>query len=358
MNEAGSHEPQAPKLNKELKKNIQAIQETLGNPSDLMIREFKCHNNNNISCAVIGIDGLVDSNQAEDFIIKIMMVDMPLLDGQRDSKQEETTFNLLYQFRLSMIDTKIGQNFDDLYSNLLSGHIIVLVDGEQQLLMMDCKGYMIRSTGEPTTDNSIRGPKDCFVENLRTNTAMLRKRIKDKRLRFDSYIVGEVTQTDVAIVYIDGIVNPEFVKTAKERIQNVKIDGICDSSQLLMLIEDKFTTFFPRLLSNERPDKITAELLEGRVAIIVDGSPFVIIGPASFNMLFQAVDDYYSRPVIASFQRLIRYLAFIIVILTPALYIALSTYHQEMIPTVLLLTIINQRSANPFPTLIETLIIV
>ena len=159
------------------------------------------------------------------------------------------------------------------------------------------------------------------------------------------------------MTYLDGVVNPEFVQVAKERIEALDISCITDSSQLMQLIEDHSWTIFPRLIETERPDKVVATIVQGGVVILVDNTPFQILAPSYFVMNFQTTDDYYNRPIIATITRLLRYLAFLIVILVPGLYVAVSTYHQEMIPTVLLITIINQRSANPFPTVVETLII-
>ena len=195
------------------------------------------------------------------------------------------------------------------------------------------------------------------METIRTNTATIRRRIKDHRLRFDAHVVGKVTQTDVFVAYIDGVTDPKLVETVNKRIKSVDIDGFVDSSELMQLIEDHHWTIFPRLTQTERPDKVTAALMQGSVAILVDGSPFVTVGPAYFATMFQITDDYYSRPFIATLTRILRYASFFMVILVPGLYVAISMFHQEMIPTVLLITIINQRSANPFPTYIETLVI-
>ena len=344
-------------LFKSLEENLSHIRETLGNANDLLIREFQLKGAGNRKGAALGIDGIIDTNQAEAFVVKIMMIDLSIIQDDEESIKSHHIFQTLFESRISMMDAKTAGTFEELYTNLINGHIIVLIDGVSQLMMFDCKGWQMRSISEPQTEVSIRGPKDAFVETIRVNTAQIRRRVKDPRLRFDAHVVGEISQTDVLVTYIDGIVNPEFVKTANERIENLKIDGIVDASQLMEYIEDHHLTIFPRLVESERPDKISAALMQGAVAILVDGSPFAILGPIHFATMFQSVDDYYSRPAIATFQRLIRYFSFLLVVLLPGIYIAISTFHQEMIPTVLLITIINQRSSNPFPTFIETLII-
>lgn len=346
-------EPQ--RIYSNLEQNLTLIKEKLGNANDLLIRKLRLQGADDVAVAILGIDGLIDTNQAEQFIVHVLAIDLSLVE---DSKTRSCgVFQSIFESRISMIDAQCAQSFDDLYTNLLNGHIIVLVDGVDQLMMFDCKGWQMRSISEPQTEQSLYGPKDCFVETIRTNTATLRRRIKDPNLRFDAHVVGTVTQTDVFVAYIEGIANPELVQTVNKRIKSLDIDGLVDSSELMQLIEDHHLTIFPRLTQTERPDKATAALMQGSVAILFDGSPFVTVGPAYFITMFQITDDYYSRPLIATLTRILRYASFLLVILVPGLYVAISTYHQEMIPTVLLITIINQRSSNPFPTYIETLVI-
>ncbi|MDE5977298.1 MAG: spore germination protein [Turicibacter sp.] len=348
-------EPETTRIYTNLEQNLNAIKEKLGNANDLLIRELRLQGAENISVAVLGIDGLIDTPQAEQFVIQVLTIDLSLVAD--DLTRSYGVFQSIFETRISMLDAKCAQSFEDLYTNLLNGHIIVLVDGVDQLMMFDCKGWQMRSISEPQTEQALYGPKDCFVETIRTNTATLRRRIKDPNLRFDAHVVGTVTQTDVFVTYIEGVANQEFVDTLNERIKALEIDGVVDSSELMQLIEDHHLTVFPRLIQTERPDKATAALMQGNVLILFDGSPFVTIGPAYFASMFQATDDYYSRPLISILTRILRYASFLLVILVPGLYVAISTYHQEMIPTVLLITIINQRSSNPFPTYIEVLII-
>ena len=344
-------------LYKSLKENLNHVRETLGNANDLLIREFELKGADGLKGAVLGIDGIIDSNQAEQFVVKILMIDLSLVQDEDEISRSNHIFQTLFESRISMIDANTARTFEDLFTNLINGHVIVLIDGVSQLMMFDCKGWQMRSISEPQTEVSLRGPKDCFVETIRVNTASIRRRVKDPRLRFDAHVVGEMSQTDVFVAYIEGLTDPELVKTANKRIESLDIDGIVDSSQLMQYIEDHRLTIFPRLVETERPDKAVSALMQGSVLILVDGSPFVITGPIYFATMFQTTDDYYNRPVIATWQRWLRYFSFLLVIFVPGLYIAVSTYHQEMIPTVLLITIIDQRSSNPFPTFIETLIL-
>lgn len=354
---APEHQPKKIPLFKQIDKNTEKIKQDLGNANDLIVREFELKGVSGLKGIVLGIDGLIDSNQAEDFIVRVLMIDLSLVGDSGEKDRPLQTFKTIYQSRISMMSASCGEDYTDLYDKLLTGQIIVILDGVAQFMAFDCKGWQMRSITAPETEIATRGPKDSFVETIRVNTALVRRHIKDPRLRFDTYKVGRSSQTDVFVVYLEGVVNKEFVEIAKQRIEAIDISCITDSSQLMQLIEDHHWTVFPRLIETERPDKVTAAVVHGAIAIMVDNTPFQIIAPSYFPMMFQTADDYYNRPVIATFERLLRYLAFMIVILIPGLYIAISTYHQEMIPTVLLVTIIDQRSANPFPTIVETLII-
>jgi len=338
-----------------LEDNINKIKTDFGEANDLLIREVTLQDSQKTKAAVIGIDGLIDATNAQDFVIKLLTADLSKSDGL--PKSGDAIFDFLFGSWISLFDANQGQSVQDLYDNILNGHVIVFVDGAARFMMFDCKGWQSRSISMPSTEKSLWGPKDCFVETIRYNTAMLRRRLRDPRLRFDAHSVGRITKTDVFVAHIEGLTNPEFVKIANERIKAIDIDTITNAYELIQLIEDKHHTLLPRLIETERPDRVMKALSEGQVAIFVDGSPYAILGPFYFTSAFSAIDDYYNHPVLATVKRMMRYFAFFAVVLIPGLYIALSTFHQEMIPTSLLITVINQRSANPFSTFIEILIV-
>ena len=349
-------QPEKLPLKTSLAENLKEIREKLGESNDLIIREIKLTGANQVNIAILGIDGLIDGTAAQEFVVHILAIDMPLFPADLQN-QSKNIFDTIYESRISMMSASLGDDFNKLYTNLLTGQIIVLVDGIVQCMCFDCKGWQMRGIGESNVEKSLRGPKDSFVETIRVNTALLRRRIKDPRLRFDTHIVGRRTKTDVFVTYIDGLTNPKFVQMANERIQEIDMDSLMSSSELVPFLEDKHLTIFPRIIESERPDKVAASLLEGQVVVFVDGSPFALIGPFYFTAAFQAIDDYYNHPFFATFKRIMRSFAYFAIIFIPGFYIAASTYHQEMIPTTLLITVMNQRSENPFSTLVETLII-
>ena len=344
-------------ISKLLADNLKKIKADFGETNDLLIREVTLQDLNKTKAAVIGIDGLINATDAQQFVIHLLTVDLSVIDESLP-KNSDGIFDFLLNARISMFDANKGENVKDMYDNILNGHIVVLIDGVERFMMFDCKGWASRGVAAPMTEKSLWGPKDSFVETIRSNTAMLRRRLRDPRLRFDAHSIGRITKTDIFVAHIEGLTNPEFVKTANERIKAIDIDTITNAYELISLIEDKHHSLLPRLIETERPDRAMKALSEGQVVIFVDGSPYAILGPFYFTSAFAAIDDYYNHPVLATVKRMMRYLAFFVIILIPGLYIALATFHQEMIPTSLLITIINQRSANPFSTFVEVLIVI
>jgi len=343
-------------ISEKLDDNLKKLKADFGEANDLLIREITLQDSNKTKAAIIGIDGLINATDAQQFVIHLLTIDLSIID-ERLPKNGDAIFDFLLDSRISMFDANQGESVEQFYDNILNGHIIVLVDGTARFMMFDCKGWQSRGIGVPSTERSLWGPKDSFVETIRYNTAMLRRRLRDPRLRFDAHTVGVRSKTDVFVAYIDGLTNPEFVKMANERIKAINIDSITNVYELIKLIEDKHNSLLPRLDETERPDRAMKALTEGQIAIFVDGSPYAILGPFYFTSAFAAIDDYYDHPVMSTLKRTMRYLAFFAIVLIPGLYIALSTFHQEMLPTPLLITIINQRSANPFSTFVEILII-
>lgn len=195
-------------------------------------------------------------------------------------------------------------NWNDLFSELLSGQSILLIDGVYGGLSISTRGGQQRAIEDPATEVTVRGPRDGFTESLRVNTSLIRKRIKDPNLWIENFKIGEVTRTDVALMYIKGIANDKVLEEARKRLNTIKIDAILDSGYIEQLIEDKTYTIFPTMHHSERPDVVAANLLEGRFAIVVEGSPFVLLAPAVFIQFFQSADDYYTRFDIATAIRL------------------------------------------------------
>lgn len=246
-----------------------------------------------------------------------------------------------------------ADSFHKVVWHVLNGYAVIMIDGEGKALSLEIGNVEQRAITEPSTQTIIRGPKEAFIESVETNISMIRRRLKTPFLTFESFQVGRDTKTTVAIGYIGDITNKDILDEVRARIKKIDIGGILDSGNVEEYITDKSFTPFPLVYNTERPDSISGHLLEGKVAILVDGSPFILSVPSVLTDFFQSSEDYYQPFLMSSFIRMIRYLSFMIALVLPSLYVALSTFHQELLPTPLLLSIQAQREGVPFPAVIE-----
>ncbi len=246
-----------------------------------------------------------------------------------------------------------ADNFHRVVWHILNGYAVIMIDGEEKALSLQIGNIEHRAIAEPSTQTIIRGPKEAFIESIETNISMVRRRIKNPFLTFESFHVGRDTKTTVAIGYIGDIMNEDILDEVRMRIQKIDIGGVLDSGNIEEFITDKTFTPFPLIFNTERPDTICGDLMEGKAAIFVDGSPFVLTVPSILTDFFQSSEDYYQPFLMSSFVRMIRYISFMIALVLPSLYVALSTFHQELLPTLLLLSIQAQREGVPFPAVIE-----
>lgn len=342
-------DPQKPEdlpILRDFQANISRIKEEVGNSTDINIREFKFGAHKG---ALVYVDGLANVIAIADFILETIM-ETKVPDEPVD------IFQFMLDKTMALGSVKTIENWNQVYDALFSGDTVIFLQGCNKAISGETKGWERRAITEPSTQLSIRGPKDSFTETLRTNTALIRRRIKSPNLRVDSMKIGTISQTDIAIMYIQGIANEKIVGEVKERLNRIDLDAILGSGYIEQLIEDQTWTTFPTTYHSERPDVVTSHLLEGRVALVVDGTPFAVTVPAVFIQFFQAPDDYYSRFDISTGIRMLRILAFIIAVIGPSVYIAATTFHQEMIPTTMAIAIASQRENVPFPAFVEALI--
>lgn len=253
-------------------------------------------------------------------------------------------------------DYHVIHNLHQVVWSILSGQAVIMVDGYQEALAIVIGMPPQRAVTEPTTQTIIRGPKDGFVEDIGMNMALIRKRIKNPRLKFEKQQIGRDTKTTVVVSYIQSIANDGLLKEVRERLSRIDVGAILDSGNVEEFIADKAVTPFPLVFNTERPDSICGHLMEGKIAILVEGSPFVLVVPTLLVDFFVATEDYYQPFLMASFIRMIRYISFMIAMLLPGLYVAISTFHHELMPTQLLISIQAQREGVPFPAVIEILI--
>lgn len=343
-------------LKTNLQENIQTLKDTLGESSDIIIREILIGKEGTIKAGIIYTDGLTDTPSLQNFILETLMLDIKGSELQEKTSPEQNLISVLKDVAMTVGDIKEITNLDVLFTSLLSGDTIILIDGYAQGLIISNRHWVERGVTEPVAQTVVRGPREGFTENLRVNTALIRRKIKDPNLWVESKIIGMFTKTNIAIVYINGISSDKLVKEVRLRLDRINIDGILESGNIEEFIQDTPYSPFPTVYNTERPDVVAAALLEGRIAILVDGTPFVLIVPALFIQFFQSAEDYYLRTVIGSLIRLLRFFVFAIALLAPAFFIAITTFHHTMLPPALLISLAAQREGVPFPAFVEALI--
>lgn len=328
----------------DLEKNIEILKDLFKDCSDVVFRSIYA---GKLKAYVLFVDGFIDSASIEVNGIK------QLLNKLED---EKLTADELMEQIVSISSVDETTKLDAVVTNVLQGNTLLLIDRAKKALIFDAKGGQRRGVEQPETESAVRGPREGFTETLRVNTALIRHKIRSNRLKILSRNIGTETNTVLAILYVEGLASPDLVKEVLSRIDRIQIDGILDSGYIEEFIEDSPWSLFPQIQNTERPDTVAANLLEGRIAIIVDGTPFVLIVPATFWQFLQASSDYYNRFHISIFLRILRFILMFFALELPSIYIAITTYHQEMIPTTLLFSIAASREAIPFPGFIEALI--
>jgi len=287
---------------------------------------------------IVYIDNLIDKKTLEEYVVK------PMISNIVTDK---------FPLEITNHSTKVA----DAVRDILEGHVAILTADKNNVMTVAIPGSPKRSLEEPSSEPVIRGPKDGFIEQISTNLSLIRSRLKTSKLKVEYMTLGELSKTRIAIIYLWGFAKESLVDEVRSRLKPIQLDGVLDSGNIEEYIEDQPFSPFPQIHSTERPDVVVGELLEGKVSILVDTSPFALIVPATFWTGLQASEDYYIRWPVATFVRWIRFLFINFAILAPPLYVAITTFHQEMIPTNLVLSIAASREAVPFPAVLEALLI-
>ena len=338
-----------------LKVNLEVIKKRYNSDinGDFKIREFKIRIRDEMySAFVCFFDGMVDRLVVNTTILQpLMTLSILPMDAKEQSAKEIVYNNLLPHNQIKMCKT-----YQEIVDEVNFGGIGIFVDKINVAFAGDVKGWEHRNVEKPTSELNIRGPKESFNETNRVNTALIRKTIKDENLIVEDVLVGERSKTPCSILYIKNIANESLVEEVRKRLKSIKIAYLRDAGELEQMLEDSTYLPAPQMILTERPDRVTAYLGEGRIAIIVHGSPFVIIAPINIFNLIHSPEDYYIRYPYATFLRSIRIVGILFSTLLPSFYHAVTTYHQEMLPTDLLLAIAASREKVPFPTIVSILI--
>lgn len=333
-----------------LENKLSKIKTDLGNSSDLTIRKLTVNFEEKTTIAILFIEGLINKDLIETSIIE------PLVQGKVLRKNEKQSFiENLNENSITIPNIKEASDYSELYTSLLSGDTVILIDDLSTVFLASSRKWESRSVDEPTTEAVIRGPKEGFTENLIVNTALIRRKIKDKNLWLETKEIGTISKTSVSFMYLKGIANDQVINEVREKLSKIDTKAILESGYIEEFIEETPFTPFPTIFNSERPDVIAAGILEGRVAILIDGTPFVLLVPAIFTQFFQSPEDYYNRSDFGLI-RILRLFCLGIALLGPSFYIAMTTFHQESIPTVLLVSLAAQREGVPFPALLEALL--
>ena len=339
------------KISSNLEQNIAVIEDTFKDCEDIIKRRFVVGNNPSIKMYMIYTDNIVNGVAIEDAIMTNLM-NRADVQGIR----ETNVLRKLQEQVISIGEMNEVTTYQEIYDAVLLGDTILLMDNNDFGLQASTKGFPTRGVNKAETEVVVQGPKDSFTDLASTNIVLIRRRIRDTRLKVKRKKIGRRSKTDIAIMYMEDLVRPEVLDEIVKRLDALDIDAIFDSGYIEQLVEKKWYSPFPQLQMTERPDKASSAIFEGRIVIVVDNTPFVVMLPATFNLFFQAAEDYYDRWEIMSFIRLIRYGAAFLAVALPGLYIALTVYHPSMIPTTLALKIAGSRQNIPFPAVVEVLI--
>lgn len=336
-----------------LETNLKMISELFPNDKTLKIRRFSLPEKKGTGCGLVYIDGM-----ANDLIINQNIIG-PILKS-RGSAPEKGDELLRYISEQVLFDDDIviEHRMEALLDTMLCGDAILFVDGCTGGLCLAAKNWPLRSIEEPDGEKVISGPHEGFTESLIHNLTMIRRRITDPDLSFEFLQVGKRTKTSLCICFMKGLADPSMLSELRKRINAIHIDGVFDSEYIEELIRDRSFSPFRTTGSTQRPDVAAAKLLEGRAAILVNGTPVAVTVPYVFLEYFQSPDDYYTDAFYASFNRFLRFAGFFLTISLPAVYLALVTYHQEMLPLKVLLTSAQSRSGMPMSTMSEIIFLI
>ncbi len=332
--------------------NSQAIKELFSKSGDVLVRPIKI-NQNNVTFHLFCVDGLINSPLVDEAILQSLTTDEFIVQY----RTERDVMNYLLNGGAYHVFTKEEGDYQLLLKYVLSGMVAFIFDSEKKAIVYDIRMFEKRSISEPTEEGVVKGAKDSFIEVMRINTALIRRRIRTEFLVIESMSAGKVSKTDMSLCYISNIVNMDTVNKLRSIIQSIDIDTISTPAFIEEYLIENKKSVFPQIMYSQRPDRIAANLSDGRVALVVDGMPFVYLIPCQLPMLMQSPEDYANHFIIGSALRTIRYIAMIITLFLPAFYIAATTYQNQMLPVQLALSTQAAKQNVPFSSATEVLVL-
>lgn len=341
--------------------------------SDVVIREFNLlARNRQYKAFLLFIDGMVNTDLINNYVLKPLMLKNQAnsFDGEQNRILSEAVTNnitvrkvrkfdiveYILNCLLPQNDVKKQSEFSDIFSGVNAGNCALFIDTLNIAFDIDVKGFKQRNIDTPNNEIIIRGPQEAFVENIRTNTSLIRRIINNENLVVENIKIGDISKTNCAVCYLSDIANSDLVAEVKYRMNNLGVDSLLSSGQLEQLIEETNKYSIPQILSTERPDKATKYLFEGRVVVLVNGNPYCLVMPATLIDFVSSPEDTNLKFQFANFLKFLRLIAMAITLLLPAFYVAMTNFHQELIPTELLFSILASRENVPFPIIFEILV--
>lgn len=339
------------KISSKIKLNEDYVKKRLNYPknNDIVIKDFTIKGERH--CFAVVIEGMVNSQVADLSIVETMLK-MPYISDEKIFTSKEAVTKKL----ISHLQSTSTEDMEMVIEEINFGSCAVFVDGIDIAFLMDVRGWEHRSINRPENEQSIYGPQEAFSEMLRTNSALVRKIIKSEKLICEAVTIGTVSKTKGVLMYIDDIANDELIEEVKRRINGIKKDYIIAIDEVALFLDENTSSLTNQVLGTERPDRVAMALADGRVALLLNGSPRALIFPTTLYELMHTATDAYLKPVFANMARLLRLLGMFISILLPGIYLAITLFHQEMIPTYLLYAISASRENVPFPSLVEMLL--
>lgn len=337
-------------ISKSLEDNELVIRNIFKNCYDIAFRRIQIFGQINV--LLVYLDGMVDTKALDNILLKPWMLETP-----RPGLADLTSVDLMLEQQLvSIAKTKTTEKMGDILQGILSANVVILSDGVTNAVIAELKGFEQRAIEEPTGETTLRGPREGFTENITVNTSLVRRKIQSADLKMESMTVGNLSKTTIVIAYVEGIAKDSIIEEVRKRISQIQIDTVLGGNFIEEFIEDHPFTLFPQVQNTERPDIVASSLAERKVAIFIDGTPFVLIVPCSLWSAFQSADDYYERFIYATLIRWLRMLLVISSLFLPSMYVAITTFHPQLLPTNFLLSITSAREGVPFPAVIEALL--
>ena len=340
-----------PQISTDINDNINILTNLFSDSQDYIGRKFTPGGEGAPTLYMAYIDAMTQRELMDLTVIRRLFdMDWAALTPEEKS---DGLFETLRDRGIATSDLSEADNMDDVLYFIMAGDTAIFLENSAKVIIVATRGFPNRGIQSAETEVVVQGPREAFSEVMRFNTALVRRRIRDTGLKVKQSKLGRRSQTDIALMYIEGIVRPEVLKEVEKRLENIEIDGIFDSGTVEQMIEENWISPFPQVQLTERPDKAASSIMEGRIAIIVDNSPFVIIVPVTLNAFFQASEDYYSRWQVMSVTRFLRFIGAFLAIALPGLYVAIALFHPSMIPILMVSRLAEASQAVPFPAVLE-----